>query len=226
MIEPLQVVAVGDRYEVVDGYRRYQAAKLAGLLLVPCLIYPTKEVALEGVKFAANAFREDMSPADEAVFFHQLFEHECEHDVDRICALVNKKRGYVEARLALLDGDEAVFNALRAKSISIGVAQALNQITDEGWRRHYLHFAIQGGATIAMVTGWVTEWKNMQAYRDGAPQQPQTPATPIVASDYNPLRCYVCGRVHEGRVPTTITVDAACLEAILNPLLASYRGEP
>src|SRR5229473_2116732 len=157
VIFPLVVFPVGAAYEIVDGFRRYLAAQQAGVVFVTCCVYPTKDVALEGIKYAANAFREDMSPADEAIFFNELLNGECRGDIGKLSALVNKKITYVDNRLALLRGAEDVFEALRARKISIGVANELNKIEDARYRAHYLHHAIEGGSTVAVVSAWVTE---------------------------------------------------------------------
>lgn len=225
LIEPIKVVQVGDRYEVVDGFRRFLATKSAGLASIECFVFPSRDVALEGVKYAANAYREDMSPAEEAVYFHQLFNNECEHDIERVAALVGKRVGYVSARMELLAGDELVFDALRERKIPIGVAQELNKVTAADYRRYYLEHAIRSGATVSVVTGWVQEWKTL--YRDG-PHAPATPAaadTPIVASHFDPHRCYCCGKNDPRFIPEQIPIHTHCKLAILDPMLAAYRGE-
>jgi len=105
VILPLAVVRTGERYEIVDGFCRFVASMRAGLVVVPCMIYPSTDVALQGVKYAANLFRQEMSPAEEAVFFHELLTHECGGDIEILCTLVNRKLAYVDIRLALLHGD-------------------------------------------------------------------------------------------------------------------------
>jgi hypothetical protein len=88
-----------------------------------------KELALEGVKYRANAFRITMSIADEAdVFQPAVRQRMREATSTRVAALVNKSVAYVSDRINLLTGDEEVFEALRAKKISIGVAQLLNRV--------------------------------------------------------------------------------------------------
>lgn len=224
VILPIAVVRTGERYEIVDGFSRYIAADMAHLATIPCVIYPTKDGALEGVKYAANLFRQEMTPAEEAVFFNELFLNDCGEDFEKLCNLVGRGEAYVDSRFALLNGDEEVFNAVRRGDIKLGVAAELNKFTTTDWRRYYLHHAIKGGATVAMVNGWRLDHERWHNPSDPqAPAQP-TPAAQVVESSYNPHRCEICGKVDPRYVPESISVHTHCKVAILEPLLEAYRG--
>ena len=219
LILPLVVVSVPPRYELVDGYRRYQACRLAGKVAAACVIYPSKDAALEGVKYAANVFREDMSPAEEAKFFYELFEHECEHDLDRVCAMVGKSRHYVDNKLALLSGFEDVLDAVKDRKIGQGVALALNEITDAGHRRYFLAHAIKAGATVGQVQNWVRDWK-MNFGGEPRPAPPPAPAPAVqVSESYDPHRCFLCRQSDPRFIPEQISVHTHCRLATLEPLL-------
>lgn len=224
VILPLAVVRTGERYELIDGFRRFLASIRAGLVVVPCMIYPDKTAALEGVKYAANLFREEMSPAEEAVFFHQLLTHECAGDIEKLCALVNKKLPYVDNRLALLSGDAEVFEAVRANKITLGVAQELNDLPAEDYRRYYLNHAIRDGASIATVRGWVMQWRAM--YREDQPAAPAAPAPgPHVASPALDIHyCYVCRQSNPQFIPEQISVHTHCRLATLDPMIDAFHG--
>lgn len=224
VILPLAVVRTGERYEVVDGFRRYLASLRAGLVTVPCMIYPTKDAALEGVKYAANLFREEMSPAEEAVFFRELLTNECGEDIEKLATLVNKKISYIDSRLALLTGDEAIFEAVRAGKISLGVAAELNTIPADDYRRYYLTLAIRDGATVAAVRGWVMQWKAM--YRDGSPEAPAAPVAtqPVASTPLDIHFCHVCRKSDPRFIPEQIPVHTHCKLAVLEPLIESYHG--
>jgi ParB/RepB/Spo0J family partition protein len=225
LIEPIKVFPKGDRYEVVDGFRRFLATTSAGLTTIECFVYPSKAVALEGIKYAANIFREDMSPAEEAIMFFQLLRHECGNDIEQLCALVGKKLSYVDNRLALVNGDELVFEAVKDRKITLGVAAELNKIPAEDYRRYYLEHAIRGGATITVVTGWVMEYQQLYGTRVDVPAPAPAPSGPIVVNGYDPHRCEICGKNDPRFIPESISVHTHCRLAVLDPLLASYRGE-
>lgn len=51
IVIPLEVIPLGDNYQLVHGYRRLEAAKLAGLKHVPCVIglADEKECLVRGI---------------------------------------------------------------------------------------------------------------------------------------------------------------------------------
>jgi ParB/RepB/Spo0J family partition protein len=225
ILQPLIVYRTGERFQIVDGFTRYICAGRAGLVVAPCYIYATQDAALEGVKYDTATMRLELSAAEEATFFHALFLGECKEDIEQVAARVGRSLAYVDSRLQLLLGHDDVFDALSKKQISIGVAQELNKITEPDWCAYYLGHAVSSGAVKAVVAGWVTEWKNMVAARSGAP----IPAVAVqslanVAPEHNPLRCYICREVNN-YIPIVISVHQHCQLAILDKLLAAYRGD-
>lgn len=224
LIEPIKVVAVAERFEVVDGQRRFIAAQMAAFQFIEAFVYPTKEAALDGIKYAANAYREDMSPAEEARFFYELYEGECEHDLARVAAMVGKKLSYIQNRIALLEGDDEVFYAVRDRHITLGVAAELNKFPDASWRRYYLGHALRSGATTSVVAGWVLDWKS--THGGPAAPAPATPAASVIVPGpvYDPLRCYVCGKSDPRFIPEQLSVHTHCKHANLVPMIAAFRG--
>jgi len=225
LLQPMIVARAGERYEVIAGHRRRLACARAGLVVALCIIYPSKTDALDAIQFSENYNREELSATDEAIWFSDLLERKCDGDVDKLCELLQLKRGYVENRLLLFSGDPKVFEALQAEKIKIGVAHALNKCPDELQRRSFLHHAIIGGATQAIVEGWISQWQRETGQLAGAP------APVVVAENMNPIAetnyftCIVCGGSEHVEVMRPYNVHQHCKLAILDPLLKSYRGE-
>lgn len=222
--QPMIVARVGERFEVIAGHRRRIACGRAGLVTAPCIVYPSKDVDLTVVQAHENSRREDLNPCEEALWFAELLEGPCGGDIEKLCAMVGEKLSYVDGRLALLRGDPEIFQALERGQIRIGVAHELNKCPDEKYRRYYLKLAIQSGATVALVVGWITEWKNLF----GAPQ-PDAPAVePSVAAmpteQKNPFTCEVCGKSDHVHLILHVPVHQHCKLAILDPLLKTYHG--
>jgi ParB/RepB/Spo0J family partition protein len=224
--QPMVVARVGERFEVIAGHRRRIACGRAGLVAAPCIIYPSQDAALEAIKYAENRHREELNAADEAIWFSELLERDCGGDVDVLCDRIGEKRTYVEGRLLLFQGDELVFERLRKAEIRIGVAQQLNRCSDQQYRRYLLHQAILGGATVAVVSGWIADWENSQRLLSGTSPQVVSTASPGPVPETDYFRCYICGKTHDVHVMRPINVHDYCERAILAPMMAAYRGEP
>lgn len=225
VIQPIALARHAARFEVIAGHRRTVAAKRAGLLEVPALVYPSREAALEAVKFAENHFREDLNAADEAIYLSELLERDCGGDVDRLCAQVQKGRNYVEGRLLLFQGDPVVFDALQNNKISIGVAQHVNKCDNEKYRRMLLHQAIAGGATVAVVRSWIQQWQLDQAHIGDALNQPTPEPVTGATPTYNFFVCAICGKDHNVHTMVQVNMHHSCKEAIFEPMMATARGE-
>jgi len=225
LLQPIAVARVGERYEVIAGHRRRIACERAGLVSIPCLVYPSKDVDLTIVQAHENSKREDLNPADEAIWFDELLEHRCSGDIEKLCVLVGEKLSYVDNRLSLFRGDVKVFEALQAGLIKIGVAHELNKLPDAHYRFYYLQCAIRDGATVAAVTGWVTEWRNTFGILPPS-SPPPAPAGQIVSGPtYDPHRCYLCEKSDPRFIPESIAVHTHCKLALLDPMLAASRGD-
>lgn len=225
LLQPMIVARVGERFEVIAGHRRRMACGRAGLVAAPCIVFASRDAALDAAQGHENTKREELSPADEALWFAELLETKCGGDIEQLCGLVGEKLHYVDNRLALLRGDPDVFESLRQNKIKIGVAHELNKCPAADYRRYYLYLAIRDGATVAAVCGWITEWKKLYA----TPLPASDPAAPaptmlVRVSTFDPMRCAVCGESDQ-RIPHMIPVHPACKEAILDKMLRAYRGE-
>lgn len=223
LLQPMIVARVGDRYEVIAGHRRRIACGRAGLVAAPCIVYPSADAALEAIKYAENRHREELSPSDEAIWFSELLERDCGGDVDRLCAQLGEKRAYVEGRLSLLAGDEAIFEALEHNKIGIGVAQQLNKCTDLAHRRMLLHQAIIGGATVAVAAGWISEWRTIHqpATQNLPPSPPPAPAGAISMSNF--FTCVICGRDDNVHLMQPRNMHTHCEQAVFADMLALWK---
>lgn len=227
LMQPISVGRVGDRYEVIAGHRRTMASKRAGLVAVPCVVYDSVDAAHEALKFAENRYREDLNPAEEAIYFNELLERDCGGDVDKLCEQLGAKRVYVEGRLNLFLGDGKVFEALQDGKIGIGVAQEINRCTDESYRRYLLNQAIVGGATRAVVSGWILDWQKQERLNAGAPA-PSSSSAPLAAiPETNFFRCYVCKGTELIHTMQPVNIHAHCQLATLDKALEQFarRGE-
>ena len=191
LLNPIRLHPRDKLYEIESGHRRFLAAKMLGWLKIRALIVKEGALGIDAGRLHENAFREDMTAAEEAIYYRDLVDRK-QLTEDQLCALVHQSPDYIGDRLRLLRQCPKVFDALLQRQIKFGVARELNKITDEAMRVYYLQLAIDGGHNQRTVTAWVTEWKQR-----GSPSVPvvETPTTPeeVAAPGATVYACAFCG---------------------------------
>lgn len=129
LLEPLDVQQNGERYILVNGERRWRAAKLAGLKEVPVIVseYDEKKRAIIGL--IDNIQREDLNPIEEAEAYQRLIE-EYGLKQDEVAKQVSKSRTAITNFLRLLKLSEPVRNMVIAGTLTMGHARALLAVED------------------------------------------------------------------------------------------------
>ena len=125
LIQPLIVTQQGpDRYQLIAGERRWQAARMAGLAQVPVIVKEaTPQQALE-IALVENIQRADLNPLEEAVAFRQLVD-EFDLTQEQVAERVGKSRVSVTNTLRLLRLPAAVKQALLDGTVREGHARTL-----------------------------------------------------------------------------------------------------
>jgi ParB family chromosome partitioning protein len=125
LIQPLIVTQQGpERYQLIAGERRWQAARMSGLATVPVIIKEaTPQEALE-LALVENIQRADLNPLEEASAFRQLV-HEFGLTQEQVAERVGKSRVAVTNTMRLLRLTAEVKQALADGTIREGHARAL-----------------------------------------------------------------------------------------------------
>lgn len=214
LLHPIGVVVAGDRYRVVYGHRRRMALAIAGRTSTEAYVYPEGTTTEEAMKVAENTEREDVNPAAEGTYFRHLLENRCGGDVHAVCRLVGKQEQYVQRRLALTVGDPDVLEALRADDIGVMIAEALNRVKHDGWRKQWLHDARTMGITkrqIDVLRGNLEREEAIQQQRAGGEQTAVPPSTVSPVSHMD--RCILCRSVRDQARMQYIKAHDDCLSA-------------
>ena len=72
ILEPILVRSHEGSYQIIAGERRYQAARLAGLLHVPCIEVDVDAKGMLEISLIENLQRKDLSPFEEAAAIQRL----------------------------------------------------------------------------------------------------------------------------------------------------------
>lgn len=191
LIQPITLKPADSGFEIVAGHRRYLAARLNEWTVIRALIYQPEELNTDAAMLAENIFREDVTEAEEALWFTELITVRG-WEFEALVKAVGQKEQYVNDRLALLAGDEAVFNALRERKINFSVARELNKIRQAEWIAYYLDLAIRLGMTARAIAD-----ARRQIGSNEAATQTGTPA-PVANGDKPAVQicgpeCVLCG---------------------------------
>jgi ParB/RepB/Spo0J family partition protein len=219
VIQPLVLERNGSRYRVVAGHRRLLAVTILKHATVPCVVREPGSIDKEAVTVAENYYREDVNPAEEALFLERLLETKCGGDIEVLAALIRHRVEYIDDRLLLLRGEPAVLDALREKKISLAVARELNRVKDPGRKVVYLDAAIRGGATAAVVRQWRIAGDDMPSTGVGNGSAPTASTSPSQPAPSNGMECFFCGDADEPHLIEVLYLHRMCkkfLTRILN----------
>ena len=125
IIQPIVVVARGEKYEIVAGERRWRAARMAGLTRVPITVREkSSDRDLLEAALVENLQREDLNVLEAAEGYARLRE-EFQLTQEKIAERVGKDRATVANSLRILKLSLPVRERIRSGELSAGHARAL-----------------------------------------------------------------------------------------------------
>ena len=124
VLQPILVRKMGDRYQIVAGERRYQAAKLAGLDEVPVLIREISDDEVLQLALIENLQRSDLDPIEEAMGYKALIETQGMTQ-EELGSILSKSRSAVANALRLLDLPPEVQEMVTKGLITAGHGRAI-----------------------------------------------------------------------------------------------------
>ncbi len=146
MIQPIIVVAKGEKYQIVAGERRWRAAQLAQMKSVPALVRTLSNQHKLEIALIENLQREDLNPLETATAYLKLnTQFNLTHDeiaqraggkaVSTITNTIRLLRLPETAKEALVEGDISEGHARQILALDDPVVQTklLRMIVLHGW---------------------------------------------------------------------------------------------
>jgi ParB/RepB/Spo0J family partition protein len=116
----------GARYEIVFGERRYRAAKLAALEVIPATVRLMSDADVLETQIVENIRRQDIHPLEEAEGYERLREAHG-RTIPELAKLAGRTEGWVHARIKLLAlcpaGRQAYLEGRLANTVALYVAR-------------------------------------------------------------------------------------------------------
>ena len=113
-----------DKFEIIAGERRWQAAQYAGLHEVPVIVINVDN--LKSLEFAIveNVQRKDLNPIEEAEGYKRLID-EFSYDQDKVSKFIGKSRAHISNCLRLLSLPQEIKELIIEEKLSQGHAKIL-----------------------------------------------------------------------------------------------------
>jgi len=124
ILQPVLVRPVGEFYEIIAGERRWRAAEMAGLQLIPALVKEMPDIEAAEVSLVENLQRDDLSAIEEARAYKNMMD-QFHYTQETIAERVGKSRAYIANTIRLLGLKPEIIEMIEQKQLSPGHARAL-----------------------------------------------------------------------------------------------------
>lgn len=196
ILEPIIVRPRDDRFEIVAGERRFQAAVQLGLEEVPVTIRDLDDRTAMEIALSENLEREDLSPIEVAISFSDYLT-KFGTTQDELAQRLSKDRSTVANLIRLLDLPEVARTALDNKVITAGHARALLPLKDQRQLGTVLAEVIRKQLSVrqteALVRRLLTKKSRAGAVHDEALRNIQETMQKLLATRVN-----IRGQVNKG----------------------------
>jgi len=157
IIQPITVRRISEnKYQIISGERRYQAAKLAGLKTIPAFIREANDTELLELALVENIQREDLNAIEIAISFQRLID-ECNITQEELSSIVGKKRSTISNYLRLLKLPPEIQKGIQDNLITMGHAKCLINIEDEDILQKIYNKIIKEGLSVHKTEKLVNE---------------------------------------------------------------------
>lgn len=156
-------------YELVAGERRWRAAKLAGLAVIPAIVRPLSDRQSAQWALVENLQRQDLNPIERAQAFERLIaQFGLSHE--EVADQVGVERPTITNALRLLALDPAVQDMIRQDLLSAGQAKAIAAVSEHEVQRLLAQRAVREAWSVRRLESHVRE------HLGGSPQPTADPA--------------------------------------------------
>ena len=130
------------QYELVCGERRWRGTQMAGLDYIPAMIREMTDAQALEAQIIENLQREDVTALEEAEGYQALMK-ESGMNADEVAEKIKKSRGYIYARLKILDLCPEGREAMRQGELDYSCALPIARIATFDLQREALKWSLE-----------------------------------------------------------------------------------
>lgn len=166
LIQPVVVRKKKDgTYELAAGERRWRAAKIAGLTVIPAISKEYDDRSMAEMALVENLQRKDLNPVDEGMAYRKLMD-EYGLTQEGISQKVGKSRPYVANMVRLLDLPEEVKDFLSKGRLTAGQARPLLGLESDAEKVQLARRIVKEGLSARKVEDIIREGKEPKKKED------------------------------------------------------------
>ena len=124
VIQPIIVQKKGSGYRIVAGERRWRAARIAGLKVIPSIVRDLTDLQTMEQALIENIQREDLNPIEEAYAMNNLLKSH-KMSQEQLAKKLGKPRATIANTVRLINIDEALQDYVANGELTAGHAKAL-----------------------------------------------------------------------------------------------------
>lgn len=157
VLQPILVQeTAAERFMIVAGERRYRAAKLAGLTVVPVIVGQFSADEVLEIALVENIQRADLNPIEEANAYAELAQRRG-WTQEQLAKHLGKSRPAIANALRLLKLPQTTRDAVANGSLSAGHARALLGLTESELVEALAKRTVDDQVSVRTVERWVQQ---------------------------------------------------------------------
>lgn len=207
-LQPIGVVQVEGRFQVVYGHRRLLACRWLGRTPVDCIVLTADEAETVQAAAAENLMRRDLTPVEESRALRTLCDVQG-RSVEQAARAVGRSVGWVRQRLEMLRWPAALLEHIERGELNVAVASELVRVDDEKTRAHYTRCAVDSGTTAGQVRQWRLDWEAAQVPSPGT-ATPNRPTVDVGGVRVPVVICECCTGTHPVTESRLMRICSVC----------------
>jgi ParB family chromosome partitioning protein len=156
IIQPVLLRPSGTGYQLIAGERRYRAAKLAGLTVIPAIVRQVDDTAQAELALIENIQREDLNPIERAESYRALLSG-MGLTQEQLAQRLGEDRSTIANHLRLLDLPESVRVMVREARLTLGHAKVLAGIDDPNEQERLARLVVQQELSVRNLERIIAE---------------------------------------------------------------------
>jgi len=172
MVQPIVVRKVGQQFEIIAGERRWRAARLAGIAMVPVVIKEVPDDRLLEFALVENIQRQELNPIEEATAYWQLGEH-LRLTQEQVADRVGKSRPQVANTLRLLRLPAEIKADVAHGRLSTGHAKVLLGVPDPRLQEQLAHEVVAQQLSVRALEARIQQLQKQAKAKGGKKRHPQ-----------------------------------------------------